>query len=60
MLITYIHTLFNKSFEIGYFPETWVEGHIMPIFKKGDKTVVSNYRGTTLLSVAGKLFTRIF
>lgn len=59
ILITYIHTLFNKIFETGYFPETWVEGHIIPIFKKGDKTVVSNYRGITLLSVAGKLFTRI-
>lgn len=59
MLITYIHTLFNKIFEIGYFPEIWVEGHIIPIYKKGDKTEVSNYRGITLLSVVGKLFTRI-
>ena len=58
-LITYLHNLFNKIFEIGYFPERWAEGHIIPIFKKGDKNEASNYRGITLLSTIGKLFTRI-
>ena len=32
---------------------------IIPIFKKGDTNEVSNYRGITLLSTLGKLFTRI-
>ena len=58
-LLIYLHHLFNKIFEIGYFPENWSEGHIVPIFKKGDKDEVSNYRGITLLSIVGKLFTRI-
>ena len=58
-LITYLHNLFNKVFEMGYFPERWAEGHIIPIFKKGDKNEASNYRGITLLSTIGKLFTRI-
>lgn len=59
VLLNYIHTLFNKVFEVGYFPELWSEGFIVPIFKKGDKTEVSNYRGITLLSTVGKLFTRV-
>ena len=59
-LIEYLHNLFNKIFKLGYFPEHWAEGHIIPIFKKGDKNEVSNYRGITLLSTIGKLFTRIF
>lgn len=59
VLLNYIHTLFNKVFEVGYFPEIWSEGFIVPIFKKGDKNEVSNYRGITLLSTVGKLFTRI-
>ena len=46
-------------FEIGYFPESWSEGFIIPIFMKGDKEEVSNYRGITLLSTVGKLFKRI-
>ena len=58
-LLIYLHHLFNKIFEIWYFPENWSEGHIVPIFKKGDKDEVSNYRGITLLSIVGKLFTRI-
>ena len=59
VLISYIQNLFNKIFEIGYFPEKWSEGFIIPIFKKGDTNEVSNYRGITLLSTLGKLFTRI-
>ena len=50
-LLIYLHHLFNKIFEIGYFPENWSEGHIVPIFKKGDKNEVSNYRGITLLGI---------
>ena len=58
-LINYLHALFNKLFHMGYFPEQWSEGFIVPIFKKGDINEVSNYRGITLLSTLGKLFTRI-
>ena len=58
-LITYMHDLFNKIFEMGYFPERWTEGHTIPIYKKGDKNEASNYRGITLLSTVGKVFTRI-
>ena len=58
-LKNYLHNLFNKIFELGYFPEDWSEGLIVPIFKKGEKDDVSNYRGITLLSIIGKLFTRI-
>ena len=59
IMINYIYMLFNKIFELGYFPEKWSEGYIIPIFKKGDTNEPSNYRGITLLSTLGKLFTRI-
>ena len=58
-LIQYLSILFNKLFHMGYFPKQWSEGFIVPIFKKGDVNEVSNYRGITLLSTLGKLFTRI-
>ncbi|MEW8548380.1 MAG: reverse transcriptase family protein, partial [Candidatus Thiodiazotropha sp.] len=58
-LLNYVHKLFNRIFEIGYFPDKWSDGFIIPIFKKGDKDEPANYRGITLLSTLGKLFTRI-
>jgi hypothetical protein len=40
------------------FPEAWSEGYVIPLHKKGDKNV-DKYRGITLLSCLGKLFTLI-
>ena len=59
ILFSYLHNLFNKLFKAGYFPQEWTEGHIVPIFKKGDVNEVSNYRVITLHSTIGKLFTRV-
>ena len=58
-LETCLETVFNKCFEMGYFPLNWTEGYIVPLFKKGDQNQPENYRGITLLSTFGKLFTRI-
>lgn len=51
--------MFNVIYSRGYFPKSWSLGDILPLHKKGDKDNVQNYRGITLLSVLGKLFTRI-
>ena len=59
ILVPYLVTLFNKIFELGYFPETWSDGFIVPLHKKGSLNDVNNYRGITLLSALGKLFTRV-
>ncbi|MEW8542106.1 MAG: reverse transcriptase family protein, partial [Candidatus Thiodiazotropha sp.] len=59
ILIPYLHHLFNFIFNSGKFPEAWSEGYIIPIHKKGDTDNPDNYRGITLLSCLGKLFTRI-
>ena len=54
------HSLFNKIFDTGCIPESWLIGSIVPIFKnKGDKNDPQNYRPITLLSCIGKLFTAI-
>ncbi len=53
-------SLFNKIFESGIFLEDWTLGMIIPIFKrKGDAVDPDNYRGITLLSCLGKLFTNV-
>ena len=51
--------MFNIIFDRGYFPESWSKGYIIPIHKKGDKSDANNYRGITLMSNLGKLFTNV-
>ena len=40
-------------------PPQWSEGLIVNLFKKGDKEDPANYRGITLLSVVGKVLSKI-
>ena len=51
--------LLNKSFEMGQVPKIWKEANLCPIFKKDDKTLVSNYRPISLLSCVGKIQERV-
>lgn len=51
--------LFNRILETGIFPDSWAEGVIIPIHKKGAKDNADNYRRLTLVSCFGKLFTSI-
>ena len=37
-------------------PQDWTRGLVVPIYKDGDKHIVENYRGITLVSVVGKLY----
>ena len=59
VFLPYLHTLLNKLLNTGYFLSSWAEGYIVPLHKKGDINDVNNYRGITLLSVLGKLFSRV-
>ena len=59
-LIRVYTRLFNKVLEQGVVPDSWTIGLIVPIYKnKGDQSDPNNYRGITLLSCVGKLFTAI-
>jgi len=39
-----IFLLYNKSLEEGVFPSIWKISSVTPVFKKGDKSNVKNYR----------------
>ena len=52
-------TIFNNILTLEYFPNKWCVGSIVPIFKSGNEDNANNYRGITLMSVVGKLFTKI-
>ena len=51
--------LFNKILQTGNFPRIWSLSYISSIYKSGDPTDCSNYRGISLTSCLGKLFTSL-
>ena len=51
--------LCNKIWESEVIPEDWGKAVIVPIFKKKDMMDCANYRGISLLSLAGKVFCSI-
>ena len=52
--------LFNLILCSGFVPKEWLIEMIKPLYKnKGDKHNADNYRGITLLSCLGKLFTSV-
>ena len=51
--------LFNGIMKTSYFPKCWKTGLIVPIFKSGESSNPGNYRGVTITSCFGKLFTLI-
>ena len=59
ILASHLCDLFNGILNSGYYPESWMEGLIIPLHKKGHKDDVNNYRGITLVSCLSKLFTTV-
>ena len=51
--LTYI---VNKSFKSGIFPDPLKLAKIVPIFKSGDKKIISNYRPISVLTFFSKIF----
>ena len=54
--ITY---LFSQCLYSGYLPQEWWTHSITPIYKNGDKSVVSNYRPISLLRIISKVLEKI-
>jgi Reverse transcriptase (RNA-dependent DNA polymerase) len=52
--------LYNLSISQGIFPSILKKAIITPIFKKGSKFDVSNYRPVSLLSVFSKIFEKLY
>ena len=58
-ICTPLSIIFNRSMQENIFPELWKESNVMPLFKKGEKNLVSNYRPISLISCVGKVMERV-
>ena len=59
-LVETVTALFNLILDSGKLPNDWAIGYISPIYKgKGSAEDPDNYRGITIVSCFGKLFTSI-
>ena len=59
LISPFLCTLFNYIYDNCIYPEAWSKGVIVPIYKKGDCNMPSNYRGITLVNTMGKIFSLI-
>jgi hypothetical protein len=58
-LVDVLSYLFNLSLRTSVFPELWKSSFIAPLFKKGARNDICNYRGIAKLSPIPKLFESI-
>ena len=54
-----IQVIFNKSLDTGKLPSQWLDANISPIYKKGDRSLPSNYRPISLTCVLCKVMEHI-
>ena len=50
-----LNNIFNKSFQEGEVPKDWRQANVIPVFKKGEKYLASNYRPVSLTCICCKI-----
>ena len=54
-----VTVILKSSLLSGILPKDWLQAHISPIFKKGDRALPLNYRPVSLTSVCSKIMEHI-
>ena len=55
----WLHRVIKLAWTKGEVVKDWRKADIVPLHKKGSKTLCSNYRGISLLSIPSKVYARI-
>ena len=51
--------IFKNCISKSYFPKKWKKANVVPVHKKNERNIISNYRPISLLPICGKLFKQI-
>ena len=54
-----IQIIFDRSLKTGKLPADWMKAKVMPVFKKGDKSLAANYRPISLTCIRCKVLEHI-
>ena len=54
-----IQIIFDRSLKTGKLPADWMKANVMPVFKKGDKSLAANYRPISLTCILCKVLEHI-
>ena len=54
-----LYLIFSNCLAKGYFPDIWKMANVIPIHKKNEKNLITNYRLISLLPICGKIFEKI-
>ena len=54
-----IKIIFDRSLQTGKLPADWVKANVMPVFKKGDKSLASIYKPISLTCILCKVLEHI-
>jgi hypothetical protein len=59
ILVRPYHRLLNKIYHQNVIPEQWKTSRILPLYKKGKKSLIVNYRPISNLCAGSKVFERL-
>ena len=51
--------IFRNCLKAVYFPTAWKKPNVVPVHKKGNEQILSNYRPVSLIPICSKLFEKI-
>ena len=54
-LVKPLSLIYNNCIDTGVFPDIWKKSNIVPVYKRGDKQIIDNYRPISLLPICGKI-----
>ena len=59
VLVVPLTYIINNSILTGKYPTDWKLSKVLPLHKKGDESILGNYRPVALLSVAGMILEKV-